>query len=1041
MRVIAALILLVGLFLVAATAAAEEYYFEFKIDSPGELKSLTRIISIDNVRDGVVRAYANEEQWRVFQSQGYEFTLLPNPGTLYEPRMADTPDKAKDWDTYPTYPAYVAMMNQFAADYPDLCVIENIGTTVNGRALLFARISDNVNTEEDEPEVMFTSTMHGDETVGYILMLRLIDYYLSNYGTDSLATRMVDSCEIWINPNANPDGTYYGGDYTVSGARRVNGNSIDINRNFPDPEDGAHPDGHSWQPETVAMMDFADAHSFVISANLHSGAEVINYPWDTWPQLHADDSWYIDISRAYADSAHYYSPSGYLTFMNDGITNGYQWYTISGGRQDYMNYWHGCREVTFELSNTKLLPENELDAHWTYNKASLLDWLENGLYGVRGLITGSDNGLPLDATVTVLDHDHTNSEVFTDPDVGDYHRMLEAGTYTLIYSAGSYLPDTAFNVVVDEFDCVRIDIDLDPIPSGPMLTFQSHDGGKIEPGDDVSMHITLGNYGAANANNPGGLLGSADSYITITQNNSTYPTIASLGSGTSYSTYELSVSAACPRNYLAEFWLNVSADGGAYTDSLPFSLVIGPPVENFETGDFTLFDWTMLGNQGWDIVTSNVYEGTYSARSGNISDNQSSIMQVLLETVENGSLSFYYRVSSEEDYDYLYFYIDGAPQDSWSGTVGWTQATYSVSPGTHTFRWEYKKDNSWSSGSDCAWVDLIEFPAIESVLRISSAGLPDWTVGQAYSEQLAAEGGTGSYDWSDANDGLTGTGLSLSTAGLVSGTPTGTGPVSFLAEVSDGTDTDQKTFGFTINAVPDIATTTLPAWTVDQPYSQVLTAIDGTGTGTWTDKNGDLTGTGLILGSTGNLSGTPTVTGNIDFTARVTDIAEAFDEQPLTVTVNPAVSITTTILPDGVKDNIYSYQLACAGGTGTMTWSDKNGDLDGSGMSLTTDGVLSGTPTQDGLISFIARVTDVPGSTDEQELSLKVNLDFICGDVTDDGLVNILDISFLINYKYKDGPPPEPMVSGDANSDETINLLDIIYLINFKYKEGPAPQC
>jgi len=178
--------------------------------------------------------------------------------------------------------------------------------------LLFAKISDNVNVEEDEPEVMYTSTMHGDETTGYVLMLRLIDSLLSTYGSDSLVTRLVDSCEIWINPLANPDGTYYGGNSSVYSARRYNANNVDLNRNYPDPEDGDHPDGNSWQAETVAFMAFAEAHSLVISTNIHGGAEVLNYPWDTWSQRHADDNWWIDISRMFADTVHAYSPAGYL---------------------------------------------------------------------------------------------------------------------------------------------------------------------------------------------------------------------------------------------------------------------------------------------------------------------------------------------------------------------------------------------------------------------------------------------------------------------------------------------------------------------------------------------------------------------------------------------------------------------------------------------------------------------------------------------------------------------------------------------------------
>ena len=339
MLVLIALLCLCG----ASSAAAGETYFSFTIESRIELETLTRIISIDNVTGNLVHAYANDKELEAFQRLGYSFTVLPHPGQLIEAAMSSSVKDAQDWDTYPTYSAYRAMMFQFAADYPSLCTIDSVGASINGHAILFAKISDNATVKESEPEVMYTSSMHGDELTGYVLMLRLIDYLLSNHGILPEVDTLVNNLEIWINPLANPDGTYYYGDHTVTGVIRYNANGVDLNRNFPDPDEGPHPDGNAWQPENIVMMNFADAHHFVLSANFHGGAEVINYPWDTWPRRHADDDWFIDLSRDYADLAQANSPSGYLTDLNNGITNGWDWYTIAGGRQDYMTYWHGCR--------------------------------------------------------------------------------------------------------------------------------------------------------------------------------------------------------------------------------------------------------------------------------------------------------------------------------------------------------------------------------------------------------------------------------------------------------------------------------------------------------------------------------------------------------------------------------------------------------------------------------------------------------------------------------------------------------------------------
>jgi hypothetical protein len=233
-----------------------------------------------------------------------------------------------------------------------------------------------------------------------------------------------------------------------------------LNRNYPDFQDGPHPDGHSWQPETIVMMDFADDHNFVLSVNFHGGAEVVNYPWDTWSILHADDDWYIDLSRDYADLAQANSPPGYLDGFDNGITNGYDWYEVDGGRQDFMNYYHGCREVTIELSNTKLPPGGLLPSYWNYNRDALLDYLKKALFGVQGTVTEVGSGTPLHAHIAVLGHDQDSSGVWTDPLHGNYVRMLAPGTYDLEFSADGYASETVYGVTVVDDAKTTLNVEL-----------------------------------------------------------------------------------------------------------------------------------------------------------------------------------------------------------------------------------------------------------------------------------------------------------------------------------------------------------------------------------------------------------------------------------------------------------------------------------------------------------------------------------------------------------------------------------------------------
>jgi hypothetical protein len=353
-----------------------EVYFSFPIKSLNDVEILTRSISIDNIRDNIVYAYANKKEFDNFLAYTDEITVLTPPAELFPAKTTGNLKQLLDWNYYPTYTGYEEVMSQFVSDHPDICRMITIGTLASGRKILALRITDNPTIQENEPEFLYTSSIHGDELTGYILMLHLIDYLLQNYGVDQRITDMVNTMDIYINPLANPDGTYKGGNNSVNGATRGNSNNIDLNRNYVDPEDGQHPDGNAWQSETLAFMNFAGFRHFTMAANFHGGSEVINYPWDTWSRLAADNDWWEFVSREYADTVHLHAPSNYLTDLDNGVTNGFAWYTISGGRQDYMNYFRNCREVTMEISETKLPPASQLENFWNYNYRSLLNYLQ-----------------------------------------------------------------------------------------------------------------------------------------------------------------------------------------------------------------------------------------------------------------------------------------------------------------------------------------------------------------------------------------------------------------------------------------------------------------------------------------------------------------------------------------------------------------------------------------------------------------------------------------------------------------------------------------
>ena len=175
-----------------------EVYFSFQIADRSQISELTQKISISNVKGNTVFAYANSEEFTNFSKYGYQYEVLTAPSELITVQMSDNPAQVLTWNYYPTYPAYEAIMAQFASDYPQICKLITIATLASGRKILGLRISDNVNIQEKEPEFLYTSSIHGDETTGYILMLHLADYLLTGYGNDTRLTNMVNNFEIVI---------------------------------------------------------------------------------------------------------------------------------------------------------------------------------------------------------------------------------------------------------------------------------------------------------------------------------------------------------------------------------------------------------------------------------------------------------------------------------------------------------------------------------------------------------------------------------------------------------------------------------------------------------------------------------------------------------------------------------------------------------------------------------------------------------------------------------------------------------------------------
>ncbi len=438
-----------------------EIYFSFQYKNTSQLNTISDIISIDHkTNDTLAFAYANKKEYIKFRELSIAHKIIP-----FKP-LKFTNQNQNSWSFYPSYQQYIDIVTAFADSFPSICKLHSVGTLNSGREILIIQISDNVGQKENEPSFLYTSSMHGDELAGYVLSLRLIDYILDNYGNNQRITNLVNEIDIWINPLANPDGAYAGGNQNINFATRYNANWVDLNRNYPDPQDGPHPDGNPYQEETNIFLGLADSINFTLSANIHGGVEVCNYPWDTWSNLTADNDWWQYVAHEYADTCQANSGTGYFNYLNDGITNGNDWYEVNGGRQDYMNYFRYCREFTLELSNDKIPDPNDLPILWDANYNSLLNYMHQSLFGLRGIITDSITDLPLKARVEILGFDLDSSHVYSNLPIGNYHRYLIQGNYDVTFLKEGYHPKTINTTILNNNTTIE-DIQLVPINNNP----------------------------------------------------------------------------------------------------------------------------------------------------------------------------------------------------------------------------------------------------------------------------------------------------------------------------------------------------------------------------------------------------------------------------------------------------------------------------------------------------------------------------------------------------------------------------------------------
>jgi subtilisin-like proprotein convertase family protein len=382
----------------------------------------------------------------------------------------------------------------------------------------------------------------------------------------------------------NPDGTALD--------QRYNAEGYDMNRAFPDQFVDAVNTTEGRPTEVGHVMNWVLDRRPIISLNYHGGALVANYPFDNNPQNQSvesptpdpDDAALIYLAESYTV---HNTPMWTSSSFYHGITNGAAWYAIHGGMQDWFYVWSGGWDTTLEVSVTKWPAGSTLPGYWDDNRESMLSYFEGSLLGVRGIVTDAETGLPLDAEIYIDDNPWPS---YTDPDVGDYHRVVVPGAYTLEATALGYGTQTVaaevYGGAADVYDFVLI-----PLPTTLQYDSSAIDDGAggdgyIDPGESADLAVTVRNLGRS-ATSLSAELVPTGWFATVTRKDAGYPDLAVGESGESVAPhYAIDIDSSAPDGHKVGFALRwSSADESGTTN--PFFLDVGGPACHGEPSEDT----------------------------------------------------------------------------------------------------------------------------------------------------------------------------------------------------------------------------------------------------------------------------------------------------------------------------------------------------------------------------------------------------------------------------------------------------------------------
>ncbi|KWW35257.1 MAG: hypothetical protein F083_2425, partial [bacterium F083] len=282
-------------------------------------------------------------------------------------------------------------------------------------------------------------------------------------------------------------------------------------------------------------------------------------------------------------------------------------------------------------------------------------------------------------------------------------------TFILTCTNGNETWESLFDMTVNAPDYGRILTQLEEVDG---------DGnGHADSGETLTLHFTGKNTG--HSLSPNTVFGVYCSAPEILFDQNTF-IIGDLAIDDTF-TVDFTLSIAEARNAQA-FELILATYSGHYVVMDSYFLNVNSEMEDFETGDFSKYDWQFEGQGGWEIVSHGPYEGLYCAHTTSMGHSSHADMSLDYDFACDNEISFYVRTSTETGYDFLVFYVDGERYGRWSGQTGWTYISFMIPEGTHHLTWSYEKDGGATGGQDCVWVDNIVLPPMEVVLDVHEDG-------------------------------------------------------------------------------------------------------------------------------------------------------------------------------------------------------------------------------------------------------------------------------------------------------------------------------